>query len=161
MQQRGDLLPGFVDRRGNNVRWCLAGQLDDVFTQIRFDDFVALLLQMRVEVNLLSSHRLALDDYVRADALRLCGEALEVLIQAGYGALFNSACLCPQFLGIAQSCHGGYTTRHEVGNQQLQGLLQRSVLERLPGMFLKTLGTEMLGSAARLCVACYVCGHGP
>jgi len=42
----------------------------------------------------------------------------------------------------------------------LQGLLQGSILERVPGMFLKTLSTEMLGSTALSCMACYVYGHG-
>jgi len=140
MQQRGDLLPSFVNRRGNNVRWRLAGQLDDVFAQICFNHFVATLLQMRVEVNLLSGHRLALDDHVRVDvlgnagdnlacfsrvvrpvylhtdAVRLRGEKFEVLIQACHGALFDGACLCAQFLSIAQGCHGGYTTWHEVSD---------------------------------------------
>jgi hypothetical protein len=27
-------------------------------------------------------------------------------------------------------------------------------------MFLKTLSTEMLSTATRRCMACYVCGHG-
>ena len=74
--------------------------------------------------------------------------------------LFDGACLCPQFLGIAQGCHGSHAARHEVGDQKLQGLLQRGILERVPGMFLKTLSTEMLGTAARSCMACYVCRHG-
>jgi hypothetical protein len=39
--------------------------------------------------------------------------------------------------------------------------LQGSILKRLPGMFLKTFGTEMFGNAVRRCMACYVCGHGP
>jgi len=42
----------------------------------------------------------------------------------------------------------------------VQGLLQRSILERVPGVFLKTLGTEMLGTAARSCLACCVWRHG-
>jgi hypothetical protein len=173
-----------VDRRGNNVRWRLAGQLDNVFAQIRFDHFIAILLQMRIEMNLLGRHRLALDDDVRVDVLgnasddlaclscvvgpmhlhthtlRLGGEVLEVLIQARYSALLDGACLCAQFFGIAQGGHGGHTARHEVGDQQLQGLLQGGILERLPGVFLKAFRTEMLGSAARRCMACYGCGHG-
>jgi hypothetical protein len=140
-----------------------------------------MLLQMRVEVNLLCGHRLALDDHVRADALRnarsdlacficivrpmyvhayalrLRGEALEVLIQARHGAFFDGACLCAQCLGIAQGCHGGHTARYEVSDQELQGLLQGGILKRLPGMFLKTLSTEMLGSAAWRYMTCYVC----
>jgi hypothetical protein len=39
--------------------------------------------------------------------------------------------------------------------------LQGGILERLPGVFLKAFRTEMLGSAARRCMACYGCGHGP
>ena len=65
-----------------------------------------------------------------------------------------------EFFGIAQGGQGGHTARHEVGDQKLQGLLQGGILERLPGVFLKTLSTEMLGTAARSCMACYVCGHG-
>ncbi len=48
----------------------------------------------------------------------------------------------------------------EVGDQQLQGLLQGGIFERVPGMFLKALSTEMLGSAARRYMACSVCRHG-
>jgi hypothetical protein len=131
-----------------------------------------MLFQMRIEVNLLRGHRLALDDHARpnvlrnasdnltcfrrvvrpmhlhSDALCLGGEVLEVLIQARYGAFLDGACLGPQCLGISQGSHGGDAAWYEVGDQELQGLLQRSILERLPGVFLKTRGTEMLGSAA-------------
>src|SRR5262245_15011110 len=142
-----------------------------------------MLLQMRIEVHLLSGHRLALDDHVRvdvlgnasddlacfsrvvcpmhlhADALRLRSEAFEVLIQACHGALFDRTCLCPQFLGIAQGCHGGHTARYEVGDQKLQGLLKGGLLKRVPGMLLKTFGTEMLGTAVQSCMSCCVCRH--
>src|SRR5712692_9967274 len=93
---------------------------------------------MRVEVNLLSGHRLALDDHLSADvlrnigdhlaclsrvvrpmhvyphALRLRGEELEVLIQARYGALLDRACLCTQLLGIPKGCHGCHAAWHEL-----------------------------------------------
>jgi hypothetical protein len=98
--------------------------------------------------------------HLHPNALRLRGEMLEVLIQARHGALLDGAGLCPQFFGIAQGSHSGHAAWHEVGDQEVQGLLQRSILERVSGVFLKTLGTEMLGTAARSCMACYVCGHG-
>jgi hypothetical protein len=98
--------------------------------------------------------------YLHPDALRLDGEVLEVLIQACYGVFLDGACLCPQFLGIPQGRHGGDAARYEVGDQELQGLLQRSILERLPGVCLKTCGTEMLGTAVRSCLVCCVWRHG-
>jgi hypothetical protein len=57
--------------------------------------------------------------HLHAHALRLRGEVFEILIQARHSTLFDGACLCPQCLGIAQGCHGGYTAWHEVGDQKL------------------------------------------
>ena len=90
--------------------------------------------------------------HVYPHALRLRGEELEVLIQARYGALLDRACLCTQLLGIPKGCHGCHAAWHEVGHQELQGLLQRGILERLAGVFLKTLGAEMPGMAPRRCI---------
>ena len=185
MQQRGNLLSGLVDCRGNDVGWCLASQLDNVLAKIRLHHLIAMLLQMRVEVNLLRGHRLALDDHPRAEALRqagdnltclsrvvrpmhlhpdalgLRGEEFEVLIQTRHGSLLDRACLRTQFLGIPQGCHGCHATGHEVGDQELQGLLQRRILERLSGVFLKSLSAEMCGVAPGRCLTAYLCLHGP
>src|SRR5712691_8547240 len=184
MQQRGDLLSGLVDRRGNDVGWRLTSQLDNVFAKIRLHYLVAMLLQMRVEVNLLSGHRLALDDHPRADVLRhagdnlaglsrvvrpmhvhpdalgLRGEEFEVLIQTRNSSLLDRARLRTQLFSIPQGCHGCHATGHEVGDQELQGLLQRGILERLSGVFLKSLSAEMSGVAPGRCLTSYLCMHG-
>src|SRR2546428_7823599 len=88
MQQRSDLLAGLVDRRGNDVGWRLASQLDDVLAKIRLHHLVTMLLQMRVEVNLLRGHRLALDDHPRAYMLCNAGDNLARL----------SRVMCPMHL---------------------------------------------------------------
>ncbi len=62
-----DLFAGLVDGRGDDVRWRLVGELDDVFTQVGLDDLVASVLEHRVEADLFRDHRLSL-----ADRFRLC-----------------------------------------------------------------------------------------
>ena len=108
--------------------------------------------------NLACFSRVVRPVHLHPNALRLGGEVLEVLIQARHRVFLDGARLCPQFLGIAQGRHGGHPAWHEVGDQELQGLLQGRILERLPGVFLKTLSTEMLGTTARRCLACCIWG---
>src|SRR5439155_6341763 len=64
-EQHGDLLAGLVDRRSDEVRGALAGELDDPFAQVRLDSGDAVRGEVFVEIDLFGRHRLRLDDELR------------------------------------------------------------------------------------------------
>ena len=69
-EQLGDLLPGLVDRRHDDVRGRFAGQLDNVFTHVGLECLDAGFGHRMVEADLLTDHRLAFDDAFRPGKAR-------------------------------------------------------------------------------------------
>ena len=66
MKQLGHLAAVLVDRRGDDVRRGLLGQLDDELTQVGFDHLDAVVLEVVIELGLFGDHRFAFDDRTRA-----------------------------------------------------------------------------------------------
>jgi hypothetical protein len=63
-EQLCHVLPRFVDGWEHNVTWGLTVELLDSFTQIRFDDPDAAVLQEGRHLTLFLEHRLALDQFL-------------------------------------------------------------------------------------------------
>ena len=69
-EKRGDLLPGLVNRRHDDVAWTFAGELHDVLAHVGLKAIDAVLSHAVIEFDLLAHHRLALDHAVGAVRLR-------------------------------------------------------------------------------------------
>ena len=173
VQQRRDLLAGLVDGGRDDVRRRFLGELDDVFAEVGFQHLVPQFFQVRVEMNLLGGHRLALDDdlglgllgnagddvarlggvvrpmHTGAEPVEVVGELLQIGVKPGNRPLLDGARLGTQRLRVAERLHGRHAPGHEFGGQEVQGLLQRLVLQGLPGVVLKTLSSQVHGAAPR------------
>src|SRR6266550_8314159 len=113
-EQRGDLGLGLVEGGHDDVRWRLAGQLDDVLAQVRFHWLDVTPGEGRVEVDLLRGHALAL--HHRPGATPLGDRADEV---ARFGCIARPMHPCAGALGV----------RRELLEVAIQ-VLERLVLDR-------------------------------
>ena len=74
-----------------------------------------------------------------AEPVQVVGELLQIGIEPGNRPFLDGARLGAQRLRVAQGLHGLHPPGHEFVGQQVQGLLQRLVLQGLPGVLLKAL----------------------
>ena len=84
-----------------------------------------------------------------AEPVQVVGELLQIGVKPGNRPLLDVACLGTQRLRVAERLHGRHAPGHEFGGQEVQGLLQRLVLQGLPGVVLKTLSSQVHGAAPR------------
>ena len=91
-----------------------------------------------------------------AELVQVVGELLQIGVKPGNRPLLDVACLGAQRLRVAERLHGRHAPGHEFVGQEVQGLLQRLVLQGLPGMVLKTLSSQVHGAAPRCRGQCSV-----
>jgi hypothetical protein len=78
----GHLLQSLVQRGRNDVVRSLAGELDDIFAQVRFHRLDAIFFEMLVQMNLFRGHRFGLHHQLHA---ALAGEIGDELARLGAG----------------------------------------------------------------------------
>ena len=173
-KQRGYLLLGLVQGRGDDVGRPLPRQLDDEFSQVGFPDPDPGGLQVAVQVDLLSGHGLALDHHL--DPLRLSQvpdiaaglgpvrgavhgnpqfpgggrEFLQVGVQVfdGFGLDFVSP--GPQGLGLRQFPKGLGPVLAETPGGPGDGLLHGLILQGQGRLFLELFGSDVHNSWLRI-----------
>jgi hypothetical protein len=119
MQKFGDLLARFMDGWSNDVRQRFSRQLDDLFPEVGLNHLIAVLFEMRVQVNLFRRHRFAFNDdfglgllgnrrnnlarfcsivcpvNLTAKALNLRSEEFQILVEPLNGAFLDGPCFSP------------------------------------------------------------------
>src|ERR1043166_8828297 len=117
----------FMNRGSDDVRWCLAGKLNDVLAKIRFQGFNAFGFERCVQVNLFRRHAFAFDDesgravardlldevvsfsriarpmYPGSGVFRICRELCQILVEMKERFVFDAASLRSQIFPIVET----------------------------------------------------------